>query len=144
MLARTPLVFTLAMVFMSAVCSIATAGASEPPIEFTPAEKAYIAQAGTIKMCVDPDWAPFERINPQGKHEGVAADLVQIVAQRVGLRIELLPVKDWDESLAASKGKRCQIMSFLNQTPARDALRWLGCFAEDRRSTRGLVAHRPV
>ena len=74
-------------------------------------------------MCVDPDWAPFERINAQGQHEGIAADLVQLVAQRVGLRIELLPVKDWDESLAASQGKRCQVMSFLNQSPARDA--WL-------------------
>ncbi len=123
MRARTPLVFTLAMVFMLAISSIATAGASEPSIEFTSVEKAYIEQVGSIKMCVDPDWAPFEHINPQGKHEGIAADLVQLVAQRVGLRIELLPVKDWDESLAASKGKRCQIMSFLNQTPARDA--WL-------------------
>lgn len=121
--ARTPLVFTLTMVFILAISSIATVGASEPPIEFTPVEKAYIAQVGTIKMCIDPDWVPFERINPQGKHEGIAADLVQLVAQRVGLRIELLSVKDWDESLAASKGKRCQIMSFLNQTPARDA--WL-------------------
>ncbi len=108
---------------MLAISSIAAAGASDPPIEFTADEKAYIAQVDTIKMCVDPDWAPFERINPQGKHEGIAADLVQLVAQRVGLRIELLPVKDWDGSLAASKSKRCQIMSFLNQTPARDA--WL-------------------
>ena len=123
MFARIPFVFLLVMVFILAVSSSATVGASEPPIEFTPVEKAYIAQVGTIKMCVDPDWAPFEQINPQGKHEGIAADLVQLVAQRVGLRIELLPVKDWDQSLAASKSKRCQIMSFLNQTPARDA--WL-------------------
>ena len=74
-------------------------------------------------MCVDPDWAPFESINKAGQHEGIAADLVQLVAQRVGLRIDLHPVKDWDESLAASKAKICQIMSFLNQTPDRDA--WL-------------------
>ena len=97
--------------------------ASETAIDFTHQEKAFIEKAGAIKMCVDPDWAPFERINEQGQHEGIAADLVQLVARRVGLRIELHPVKDWDESLAASKGKLCQIMSFLNQTPDRDA--WL-------------------
>lgn len=74
-------------------------------------------------MCVDPDWAPFESINKAGQHEGIAADLVQIVAQRVGLRIDLHQVKDWDESLAASKAKICQIVSFLNQTPDRGA--WL-------------------
>ena len=64
-------------------------------------------------MCVDPDWAPLERINAQGQHEGIAADLVQLVARRVGLQIELLPVKDWDESLVVSQSKRCQVMSFL-------------------------------
>ena len=105
------------------VCSANIVRASETLIDFTPQEKAYIAKASTIKMCVDPDWAPFERINTQGQHEGISADLVQLVAQRVGLRIELHPVKDWEESLAASKGKLCQIMSFLNKTPAREA--WL-------------------
>jgi diguanylate cyclase (GGDEF)-like protein len=92
-------------------------------IELTPEEKAYIERTGTIKMCVDPDWIPFEHINTQAQHEGIAADLVQLVAQRVGLKIELYPVKTWDESLAASKSKQCQIMSFLNQTPARE--QWL-------------------
>lgn len=126
MLARTPLVFKLkpvSAIFLLTGSSIVNGGAYEPPIEFTPIEQAYMAHVGTITMCVDPDWGPFERINPQGKHEGIAADLVQLVAQRVGLRIQHLPVKDWDESLAASKGKRCHIMSFINQTPARDA--WL-------------------
>lgn len=101
----------------------ASALALEAPIAFTAEEKAYIDHVGTIKMCVDPDWAPFEVINAQGQHEGIAADLVQLVAQRVGLKVVLHPVKNWDESLAASKATRCQIMSFLNKTPAREA--WL-------------------
>jgi len=92
-------------------------------IDFTPEERSYIEKTTSIKMCIDPDWAPFEIINHKGEHEGIAADLVQMVAERVGLKIELYPVKTWEESLAASKSKQCQIMSFLNQTPARD--QWL-------------------
>lgn len=104
--------------------SFSHAGAPQKQnIELTPQERSYIAQNPHISMCVDPDWVPFERINPQGMHEGIAADLVQLIAQRVGLKIDLYPVKTWEESLAASKGKRCQIISFLNQTPARD--QWL-------------------
>ncbi len=94
-----------------------------PAIEFTAQEKAYIEEAKAVRMCVDPDWVPFEHINAEGKHVGIAADLVQLVAQRVGLTIELYRVKTWEESLAASKAGECQIMSFLNQTPARD--QWL-------------------
>lgn len=94
-----------------------------PAIQFNAQETAYIAKSNAVRMCVDPDWVPFERINEAGKHEGIAADLIQAIAQRVGLRIELYPVKNWEESLAASKAGACQIMSFLNQTPARD--QWL-------------------
>jgi diguanylate cyclase (GGDEF)-like protein/PAS domain S-box-containing protein len=125
-ISKTLVIFTLktaSAILALAISSIAAANAAEPRIEFNPEENAYIAKTNAIKMCVDPDWVPFERINPQGKHEGIAADLVQLVAQRVGLKIELLPVKDWEESLAASKAKRCQVMSFLNKTPARDV--WL-------------------
>lgn len=106
--------------------ALSLAHATEPaptPIKFTAQEQAYIDRAPIIKMCVDPDWVPFERINELGQHEGIAADLVQLVAHRVGLKIELLPVKNWDETLVAAKSKQCQIMSFLNQTPARDE--WL-------------------
>ena len=98
----TALQWTVSLVAGANTPSAAVAVAATPSIDFTPAEKAYIAKASAIKMCVDPDWAPFERINAQGQHEGIAADLVQLVARRVGLQIELLPVKDWDESLAAS------------------------------------------
>jgi diguanylate cyclase (GGDEF)-like protein len=112
--------------FAGLLTATSPVGATElafPGIEYTPQEKAYLATVGSVKMCVDPDWTPFERINKQGQHEGIAADLIQLIAQRVGINIELYPVKNWDESLAASKAGRCQIMSFLNQTPARS--KWL-------------------
>jgi diguanylate cyclase (GGDEF)-like protein len=97
--------------------------APAPVITFTPQEQAFIASSDPITMCVDPDWVPFERINAQGEHEGIGADLVQLVAQRVGLRLQLLQLKTWDDMLAASKANRCQIMSFLNRSPVRD--QWL-------------------
>lgn len=78
---------TVVTIFILAFSSLGIASAANPVIEFTPIERAYIVQSSGIKMCVDPDWAPFERINAQGKHEGIAADLVQLVAQRVGLQI---------------------------------------------------------
>lgn len=92
-------------------------------VALSPEEQTYVEHVKAVKMCVDPDWAPFERINIHGQHEGIAADLVQLVAQRVGLSIELYPTTTWEASLAASKAGRCQLMSFLNRSPARDA--WL-------------------
>jgi len=92
-------------------------------LEFTEQESRYIREHGTVTMCVDPDWAPFETINEKGEHQGIAADLVRLVAERTGLRFELTPTASWDESLAASKDGRCKILSFLNKTPQRE--KWL-------------------
>jgi len=122
---RPPPVMLKKLLLVCALCLhvLSGQGASQTDPFLSEAERAYLAQLGPVTMCVDPDWAPFERINEAGEHEGIAADLIQQVAQRLGISIRLHRVRLWNESLAASQQDRCQIMSFLNQTPARD--RWL-------------------
>lgn len=92
-------------------------------VELTSQERDYLQKLGPIKACVDPDWAPFETLSAKGEYVGIGADLLFLVAQRLGLNVEILHTKDWDETMIASKEGKCQIMSFLNQTPARD--KWL-------------------
>lgn len=76
-----------------------------------------------VTFCVDPDWPPYEIINHDGAHEGIAADLLKLAAGRVGLTLELFRTKSWEDSLAASKQGACDLLSFLNQTPKRE--QWL-------------------
>jgi len=78
---------------------------------------------GEVTFCVDPDWPPFEQIDAQGQHVGIAADLLKLVAHRSGMNLQLVPTQNWDDSIAASQAGRCQVLSFLNQSPKRDA--WL-------------------
>lgn len=72
-----------------------------------------------IPYCVDPDWAPYEWISPQGRHEGIAADLLRLVAERSGVSLRVMPTADWNESLQAARDGRCQMLSFLNTSPQR-------------------------
>lgn len=79
--------------------------------------------ADPVRFCVDPDWPPYEVIARNGTHEGIAADLLTLAANRAGVALQLFPTKDWDDSIAASQRGDCQMLSFLNQTPKRDE--WL-------------------
>lgn len=92
-------------------------------VDLSTEEREYLNKLGTIKACVDPDWAPFETLNQKGEYSGIGADLLALVAKKLNITIEILPAKDWDESIALSKAGTCQIISFLNQTPARS--QWL-------------------
>ena len=92
-------------------------------VALSPEQQAYVRAHPEISMCVDPDWAPFERLNARGEHEGIAADLLRLLASRAGLTLRIHVTPDWDASLAASKAGKCQLLGFLNQSPDRDA--WL-------------------
>ena len=69
-------------------------------------------------MCVDPDWEPFEIIEDH-KHKGIGADLIRLISKKLNFDIKLIETKTWKETLAISKEKKCDILSFLNETPAR-------------------------
>ncbi|MFW5989819.1 MAG: ABC transporter substrate-binding protein, partial [Campylobacterales bacterium] len=96
---------------------------SSTKVKLNSEEKEYLSTKEPIKMCVDPDWEPYEKINENGEHEGIAAELIELVASRVGASIELHITKDWNESLKEAKEGKCDILSFTNQTPKRD--KWL-------------------
>ena len=85
-------------------------------------ERAYLDALGPVRMAVDPDWEPYEVI-AAGKYVGIAADLIQLISTRLGMEIELVVTRDWDESLEASRDGRVHMLAFLNQTPERET--WL-------------------
>ena len=116
-IARRVLLMLMQLSLSAFVVSAAEAGEA---VEMTPSEQLYLQRLGTVHFCVDPDWAPFEVIDDAGQHAGIAADLLALVAERTGVPLRLLKTRDWPESLQASRAGRCQVMSLLNQTPARD------------------------
>ena len=98
-------------------------GSSDFKTTLSADEQHYLKEKHEITMCVDPDWEPFEVINASGHHEGIAADLVALAAKRAGVKLKLIRTKTWDETLEHSKAKKCDILSFVNQTPERE--KWL-------------------
>ena len=70
-------------------------------------------------MCVAPDWMPIEGIDRDGRHTGMAADFIQLMARRGGLNVELVRTKTWEESFALGQQRRCDIFSLLMDSPSR-------------------------
>ncbi|AXX90542.1 ABC transporter substrate-binding protein [Arcobacter suis] len=92
-------------------------------IPFSVEEEDYLSTKKVITMCVDPDWEPFEILDKDGKHVGIAADIIKLITSKLGIEIKIIPTKTWEESIEFSKAKKCDILSFLNQTPQRES--WL-------------------
>ena len=48
-------------------------------VSLTQAERAYLKEHKKVTLCVDPDWVPYEHIDANGKHVGIAADLLALI-----------------------------------------------------------------
>lgn len=91
---------------------------SQKSFSLNHSEKNYIAQKRVIKMCVDPEWYPFEALR-EGKHIGIAADVMKTFEHKLGIPIELVPTESWDESLQRAQKRECDILSLASPTPSR-------------------------
>ncbi len=86
--------------------------------DLTKEEKDFLLSKGSLKMCVDPDWMPFEAIK-NGQYVGIAADFFHLIKKKSNIEIELYPTKSWQESVDAAKQRKCDIFTLASATPLR-------------------------
>lgn len=87
--------------------------------ELSQEEKDYLRDFGPIKMCVDPDWFPLEKINKKGEYEGMGADIVKLYEKFLGQTITLLPTNSWQQTLEFIKDKKCDIIPMASPIKSR-------------------------
>ena len=88
-------------------------------IHFTAGELAYLRRKKEITMCVDPDWMPLESIQ-NGRHVGMTADYFALFRRELPVPIILVPTRNWSESIAFAKARKCDIFSLAMPTPERE------------------------
>ncbi|WPL15639.1 putative diguanylate cyclase YdaM [Thiorhodovibrio winogradskyi] len=72
-----------------------------------------------VRLCIDPDWAPFEYLDDQDRFRGMSADYWQRMSERAGLATELVVTKSWQESLDKAKARECDLLTLAMKTPER-------------------------
>ena len=84
-------------------------------LHLTDQEVKYLLQKKRIRVCVDPDWMPFEKI-VKGEHIGLAADYMQLISKKVHIPISLVQTQTWKESLQKAESRECDILSMVAKT----------------------------
>jgi len=88
-------------------------------IPLTPSEQEMLSQLGVVRMCVHPDWMPFGRIDGQGNFQGMTADYVRLMADRIGVDLRLVPTKTWEQSIVGLAQGDCDIIPGIPPTDER-------------------------
>ena len=87
---------------------------------FNKEEISYLENKKIIKMCVDPNFLPYEQITKEGKYIGLVADIISQLSKNSNIKFELQITKSWSESFEFVKDKKCDILPFTAQTTSRE------------------------
>ncbi|MGB5867274.1 MAG: transporter substrate-binding domain-containing protein [Arcobacteraceae bacterium] len=89
-----------------------------PNIHFNEDQKSYLQNKKEIKLCIDPDWMPYEKIS-DGKYIGISSDYMQYFEKMLDTKIRLVETKTWTETLVFAQSRKCDIISLANETNSR-------------------------
>ncbi|WP_200284169.1 transporter substrate-binding domain-containing protein [Rhabdochromatium marinum] len=94
---------------------------SHPPqtLILSPAERRYLTQKGRLRLCIDPDWMPFDAIDADGHEIGMGSDYRALFSSLLKIPIELVPTRTWVGSLRKAKARDCDIVALATPTPNR-------------------------
>jgi ABC-type amino acid transport substrate-binding protein len=82
-------------------------------------EPISLDELSTVTMCVDPDWLPYESLDAEGNHIGLVAEYIAVLKKKIGITIQVVKTKNWQESQQYYRENKCDIVSALNATKER-------------------------
>jgi len=82
-------------------------------------EKDYLSKKKELKLCIDPNWMPYEK-NEDGKYLGISADYMSILEYKIGVPIRMISTSSWSESLLLGQNRKCDIFSLVMKTKSRE------------------------
>ncbi len=79
-------------------------------IELTQKEKEYLKE-NVFTYAGDPNWLPFEAFNSDGKYIGIVSEYIDIIENKLDLKLNKMITKDWIDTLELSKKVGVDIIS---------------------------------
>jgi PAS domain S-box-containing protein len=84
----------------------------------TRAERAWLKSHPVIRLAPDPDFPPVEFFDRDGGYSGITADYVALMEKRLGIRFEIVHLRNWDEIIGKAKSREIDVF-IAGQTPQR-------------------------
>lgn len=83
---------------------------AERTLALSASERAWIAAHPVLRVGYDPAWPPFSIRNAHGEFAGIDADLVALLAKRLGFKLEYVERATWSEVYAAAQHGECDLL----------------------------------
>lgn len=104
-----------AVLLLSLMTWTATAGA----LTLNDEERGWLAAHPELRLGVDASWPPFEFRDEQGRYQGLAADYINVVRDRLAVKVTPVEPVSWTEVLDQVKHGQLDLLPGIMSTPER-------------------------
>ncbi|WHS61005.1 bifunctional diguanylate cyclase/phosphodiesterase [Pseudomonas sp. G2-4] len=104
-----------AALLLSLITWTATAGA----LTLTEEELRWLKDHPDLRLGVDASWPPFEFRDDQGRYQGLAADYVDIIRERLAVRLSPIEPASWSAVLEQVAQGKIDLLPGIMSTPER-------------------------
>jgi diguanylate cyclase (GGDEF)-like protein/PAS domain S-box-containing protein len=114
----------LRTIISSLVCLILLVVLCPPRVSsgdfLSPEEQEWLRKMdGKIRVAPDPHYPPMEFFDEDGNFQGIAADYVRIIEQKLDIRFEIVRLGDFEEIIDKAAAREIDMVNTVIQTPER-------------------------
>jgi signal transduction histidine kinase len=96
--------------------------AAKTPLALTKEEKAWLVEHPVIRISSDPAWPPFAFVDEAGGFAGLDADLMELLAGRLGCKWEYKAAATWSEAVDMASSGRVDVLTGTASSPERQRI----------------------
>ncbi|MCG8550366.1 MAG: transporter substrate-binding domain-containing protein, partial [Desulfobacterales bacterium] len=86
----------------------------------TPEEKAWLKSHQVVPILGEAGWPPISFADPTGRYKGVAADYINLIGRRLGIRFEVITDYTWEQMTAMVKTGKANGITCIAREKARE------------------------
>ena len=90
-----------------------------PKLNLTNAEIKFIEEHPVIHLGVDPEFIPYEFFDSDGVYKGIAADYIDLISQKTGLKFDIARGLTWSEAYENAVERKLDALPCVSKTPQR-------------------------
>jgi polar amino acid transport system substrate-binding protein len=112
---------TLATLLLGALLNFAPAQANPTTLTLTAQDQAWLEAHPLIRIAVDPNSPPFEWLSEDGQHQGISADLLKLIEQKLAVQFEVIPARDWAHVMEMARNREADLLTSVVRSADREA-----------------------
>jgi potassium efflux system protein len=93
-----------------ALLLFAATSASGQNLELSPAQRQWVAAHKVVRVAPDPDLAPLDGVDGEGRQRGLTADYLKLIAARTGLEFRVTRLPTRVEAVRALRERRIDLL----------------------------------